>query len=249
MQEGVIMIREFEGIIVTETTYGESSKIINVLTKDAGIIGIMAKGAKKLKSVLRSSTSKFTLGIFNVYYHENKLSTLISVDVIDPLLNIKTNIVKIGYMTYIVELAYQTARQNTDNAIYKILKSTILKIEAGLNPTIMTNILELKMLEFLGVGIDLDKCIKCGNSTNILTISGDSGGYLCKDCRTNEIIYDEKTVKMFRLYYYVDIDSITDLKISFSVVENINQILTEYYDRFTGLYLKSKEFLKNVVEE
>lgn len=242
------MIREFEGIIVSETPYGESSKIINILTKEDGIIGVMAKGAKKIKSPLRVSTAKFTLGCFNVYYHKDKLSTLVSADVIEPLLNIKTDIVKIGYLTYIVELAYQTAKQNTDNNIYSILKATILKIESGMDPIIMTNILELKMLDYLGVGIDLDKCIKCGSKTNIVTISGDEGGYICSDCRTNEIIYGEKTIKMFRLYYYVDISSISDLKISKEVVDNINMILTEYYDRFTGLYLKSKEFLKSVVE-
>lgn len=241
------MIKEFEGIVLSETPYGESSKIINVLTMDNGLIGIMAKGAKKLKSRLRIGTEKFTLGIFNVYYHENKLSTLVSADIIDPLKNIKTDIVKIGYLTYICELAYQTAKQNTSKEIYKILKSTILKIESGLNPEIMTNILEIKMLEFLGVGIDFDKCIKCGNNTDIITISGDAGGYLCKDCRTNELLYDEKTIKMFRAYYYVDIESISDLKISSEVSENINRILSDYYDRFTGLYLKSKDFLKEIV--
>lgn len=240
------MIREFEGIVVSETPYSESSKIINILTKDEGIIGVMAKGAKRIKSPLRVATEKFTLGTFNVYYHKDKLSTLVSADVIRPLRNIKTDIVKIGYLTYVVELAYQTAKQNADANIYAILKSTILKMEEGLNPMIMTNILELKMLDYLGVGIDLSKCIKCGNRTNIVTISGDEGGYICSDCRTNEILYGEKTVKMFRLYYYVDIDSITDLKISDEVTENINKILTEYYDRFTGLYLKSKEFLKSV---
>lgn len=241
------MIREFEGIIVSETPYGESSKIINILTKDAGIIGVMAKGAKKIKSPLRVSTEKFTLGVFNVYYHKDKLSTLVSADILNPLLNIKTDIVKIGYLTYIVELAHQTAKQNSDDNIYSILASTILKIEEGLDPMIMTNILEVKMLDYLGVGIDLDKCIKCGNTSNIITISGDEGGYICADCRSNEPIYSDKTIKMFRLYYYVDINSITDLKISEEVVNNINMILTEYYDRFTGLYLKSKEFLKSVV--
>lgn len=242
------MVREFEGIIVSETPYGESSKIINILTKDDGIIGVMAKGAKKIKSPLRVSTEKLTLGIFNVYYHKDKLSTLVSADIINPLLNIKTDIVKIGYLTYIVELAYQTAKQNDDANIYQILKSTILKIEEGLDPRIMTNILELKMLDYLGVGIDLDKCIKCGDSKNILTISGDEGGYICKNCHTNEPIYSEKTIKMFRLYYYVDINSITDLKISEEVVENIDTILKEYYSRFTGLYLKSKEFLKSITQ-
>lgn len=242
------MIREFEGIIVSETAYGESSKILNILTKDSGIIGVMAKGAKKIKSKFRNSTEKFTLGIFNVYYHENKLSTLISADIIDPLTNIKSDIVKIGYLTYISELSYQTAKQNSNNDIYKILKSTILKIEEGLNPEVMTNILELKMLDYLGVKIDLDRCIKCGTTKDIITISGDAGGYLCKNCRTNELIYGEKTIKMFRLYYYVDIDSVSDLKISDEVIDNINSILTDYYDRFTGLYLKSKEFLKEVAK-
>jgi len=240
------MIREFEGIILSETPYGESSKIINVLTKDAGLIGIMAKGAKKIKSKLRVGTEKFTIGKFNVYYHENKLSTLVSADILEPLKNIKTDIIKIGYLTYICELVYQTVKQNTSNEIYKILISAILKIENGLEPDVITNILEIKMLEYLGVGIDFDKCIKCGDNTHIITISGDAGGYLCSECREKEIIYDEKTIKMFRAYYYVDIDSIKELKISKEVAENINRILSDYYERFTGLYLKSKEFLKQV---
>lgn len=241
------MVRQFEGIIVSETPYSESSKILNILTNDSGIIGVMAKGAKRIKSPFRVSTEKFTLGTFNVYYHEDKLSTLVSADIINPLLNIKTDIIKIGYLTYIIELAYQVAKQNTDNNIYKILKSTILKIESGLNPKIMTNILELKMLDYLGVGIDLNKCIKCGNTKNILTISGDEGGYICSNCRTNEMLYSEKTVKMFRLYYYVDIDSITDLKVSDEVINDIDIILAEYYERFTGLYLKSKKFLDSII--
>lgn len=242
------MIREFEGIILTETPYGESSKILNILTSDNGLIGVMAKGAKRIKSKFRSSTQKMTLGIFNVYYHEDKLSTLISVDVINPLINTKSDIVKIGYLTYICDLAYQTAKQNNSNNIYKILKSAILKIEDNFDPKIITNILELKMLDYLGVGIDLDKCIRCGTTKDIITISGDAGGYLCKNCRVDEPIYSIKTIKMFRLYYYVDIDSISDLKISDEVVNDIDTILTDYYDRFTGLYLKSKKFLDEIAK-
>ncbi len=240
------MIREFEGIIVSVTPYGETSKILNVLTKDLGIVGVMAKGAKSMKSRFRSVTEKFTIGVFSVYYHEGKLSTLIQADVTEPLVNIKKDIVKIGYLTYIVELAHQTAKQNQDNHIYRVLISTIKKIDEGLDPMIMTNILELKMLDYLGVGIDLDRCIKCGNTKDIITINGDAGGYICKNCRTNEEIYDIKTIKMFRMYYYVEVDSISDLKVSAEVASNINKILTDYYDRYTGLYLKSKEFLNSI---
>ena len=45
---------EVEGIVVSETPYSESSKIINIITKEMGLIGVMAKGANKLKSKLIS---------------------------------------------------------------------------------------------------------------------------------------------------------------------------------------------------
>ena len=82
-------MNEIEGIIVSELSYGETSKIINVLTRDHGIIGIMAKGAKTVKSKLRSVTLKLTYVVFYVTYKENKLYILKGVDVKDSFKNIK----------------------------------------------------------------------------------------------------------------------------------------------------------------
>ena len=52
------MIKSVDGIVVSETNYGETSKIINILTKE-GIIGIIAKGARSIKSPLRIYAQKF----------------------------------------------------------------------------------------------------------------------------------------------------------------------------------------------
>ena len=46
----------------------------------------------------------------------------------------------------------------------------------------------------------------------------------------------EKTLKMLGMYYLVDINTITDLKISDKVIKNINYFVNAYYDRYTGLY-------------
>ena len=43
------MIKNVTGIVVSEVPYKEKSKILNVLTQD-GIIGIVSKGCKNLKS-------------------------------------------------------------------------------------------------------------------------------------------------------------------------------------------------------
>lgn len=240
------MISEVEGLIVKETPYGDSSKIIQVLTKEYGIISIMCKGAKSMKSKLRSLTMRFTYGIFHIYYKENKLSTLITVDIIDNLTNIKNDITLISYMTYLTELTTQVVKQGNDKEVYDEFINGILKINNNLDPLVITNILEIKYLPYLGVGLNLDSCAKCGSTNNIVTIDGDAGGYLCSNCQVQERIVSPKTIKMLRMYYYVDIKSITELNISNDVKEEINFFLNKYYDRYTGLYLSSKEFLKTI---
>ena len=46
------MLKTIRGVVVSETPYQENSKILNILTRD-GIIGVLSKGSKKLKSPLR----------------------------------------------------------------------------------------------------------------------------------------------------------------------------------------------------
>lgn len=242
------MLTEVQGIIISETNYGETSKIINIITKD-GIIGAIAKGSKGLKSPLRSYTQKFTFGNFWVYKKENKLSIIKSVDVINELSNIKKDIVLISYLSYISDLTHQIMKQTGETELYNIYIDSILKINEGLNPIVICNIFELKALDYLGVGINLHSCSKCDICTDIITIDPDIGGYLCKKCYTNEIIYDEKTIKMLRMYYLVEISTISDLKISKEVINNINKFINTYYDRYTGLYLKSKKFLEEITNQ
>ncbi len=240
------MLTEVEGFIFSETPYGETSKIIQVFTKEYGLIGIMCKGAKSLKSKYRATTLKLTYAKFNIYYKENKLSTFASADIINPLKNIKGDIVLISYISYIVELTNQVLKQTDYNNVYNDFINTILKIEDGLDPLVLTNILELKYLAFLGVGFNLDSCVECGNTTHIATISPDKGGFICSNCLTNETVVDSKVIKMIRMYYYVQIDSIKELKINEDIKNIINHFLDNYYERYTGLYLNSKDFLKSL---
>jgi len=240
------MISKFEGIIITETPYGDNSKIINILTKDHGLIGIMCQNVKSIKNPLRTKTLKFTYGLFHINYNKNKLSKLIDVDIIDNFSNIKSNIELISYVSYITDLTYQVAKQNSSSIIYDLYLSTIKKMNEGKNPLILTNILELKYLEYLGVGLNLSSCIKCGNKTNIVTLDPDEGGYICQDCYTNEVLLSPKSLKLIRMYYLIEIGSISDIKIQVNTANEINYFLDKYYERYTGIYLKSKDFLKRI---
>ena len=240
------MLEEVEGIILTERDYKESSKILNVLTKKYGMIGVIAKGAKSLKSDLRSVSGKLTYGIFYLYYKEGKLSTLMSVDVLDSFKHIKKDISAISFASYLLELTEQVMKQSYRDEIYDLLIAGLKKMNEGFDPMVITNIVELKYLEFLGVMPILDACSICGSKTNITTLSSDKGGYICKNCYTKEPIVDEKTIKLIRLFYYVDLSKISKLDVSNKVKNEINRFLDDYYERYTGLYLKSKNFIKTL---
>ena len=240
------MLEKVEGIVLKETPYGDTSKIINVLTKEHGIIGLICKGAMSLKSPLRSVTMKLSYGYFNLYYKKDKLSILVSVDIINDFKNIRSDIFKISYASYLTDLVSQVLKGVKEDNIYSDYIETLKKIEEGKDPLIMTNILEVKLLDYLGVGINVTSCISCGNKKEIVTLSSERGGLICKNCYKGERIMPLSIIKVINMYYLVDIKSISKLNIKDNIKEEINNFLTSYYDDYTGLYLKSKDFLKTI---
>lgn len=234
-----------EGFVVTSIPYKENSKILNILTPNYGIIGVISKGCKKLKSKLRNISERFAYGTFYMYYKENGLSILIDGDIKNYFENIKSDIVKISYLSYITELTTGVYKESNSIEVYNMFVNGILKLEEGLNPKVISNILEIQYLEYLGINLNLNECIKCGNQKGI-TISLSKGGYICSKCRTNEQIYNEKVIKMLRLYYYVDISKITEMNIDDNIINTIDDILNEYYDEYSGIHPKSRKFLKEI---
>ena len=239
------MIENVEGIILNTRNYNDTSKIIDIFTKEYGVIGVIAKGCKSLKSNLRSVTDKLTYATFTIYYKKDKLSILTEASVINNFNNIKKSIEKISYASYLLDLTNQVYKQCNSTDLYSLLISGLIKINEDFNPLILTNIIELKYLNYLGVMPSLDSCVVCG-SKNVVTLSPDKGGYLCKNCLTDEPKSTEKAIKLVRMYFYVDIDKISKLDLSKDVVAEVNNFIDSYYDRYTGLYLKSKNFLKNL---
>ena len=240
-------MKDVLGIILKERDYGESSKILDVLTKEYGIIGVISKGSKKLKSTLSGVSTKLTYGTFHIYYKEDKLSTLTGVDIINPFINLKKNIINIGYATYLSDLVFQVSKQSIKyDEIFDLFTNALIKINDNYDPLVITNIVELKLLTYLGVEPVLDKCARCGRLTDIVTLSTDKNGLICKKCIEKEKIVDKRTIKFIRMYYYLDISKITKIEMDSKIKNEIDDFLDDYYSNHTGLYLNSKKFISDL---
>lgn len=240
-------MKDVLGIILKERDYGESSKILDVLTKEYGIIGVISKGSKKLKSTLSGVSTKLTYGTFHIYYKEDKLSTLTGVDIINSFINLKKNIINIGYATYLSDLVFQVSKQSIKyDEIFDLFTNALIKINDNYDPLVITNIVELKLLTYLGVEPVLDKCARCGRLTDIVTLSTDKNGLICKKCIEKERIVDKRTIKFIRMYYYLDISKITKIEMDSKIKNEIDDFLDDYYSNHTGLYLNSKKFISDL---
>ena len=237
---------QVEGIIVKEVMYQESSKILTLFTKEYGMIGVLARGCRSPKSKLRGVSMRLTYGIFYLSYKNNGLSTLTQVDVLNPFSHMLMDIEKISYATYLLELTEQVAKESSDPALFELFKNTLLKIEEGLDPEVLTMILEVQYLSSLGVSLCTSCCTICGNTSHIRTISVDAGGFLCDACYRGEKLYSEKFLQLIRMFSLVDIAKISKLSIQDAMKKELRDFLEYYYEKYTGLYLKSRNFLKNL---
>lgn len=239
------MYKKIEGIVISEYPFEESSKTIKIFTRD-GIVSVIAKGAKKLKSPFFSVTSKLSYGVFDVVYKENGLSKLVDADILNDYRNIKKDIVKTSYATYVTELITKVYKHEGNSGIFDLYVQSLDKIGEGYDPLVIADILRLKLLDYLGIKPIIDRCVECGNTTDIATISSYYGGYICKHCLRNEKIVSVKTISLVRGLYYVDISKIKKLDIDNETRKELDEFIDDYYERYSGIYLKSKIFLEAV---
>ena len=137
-----------KGIVLTETPYSETSKILNVLTEDYGLIGVISKGCKVLKSKLRGVSNKMNYCEYTINYKENGLSTLIEGCNINSFKNIYVDMKKATYAFYLMDLVSQVLKENNSKDIYSLLVNALIKINDGLSPELITDIVEIKLLDY-----------------------------------------------------------------------------------------------------
>jgi len=225
-----------EGIILNETNYGETSKILNILTKEHGYISVISKGCRSIKSKLRGISMKLVYGEFTINYKQTGISNLIEGNICNSLKNIMMDFNKMKYASISVNLVKSILKENNDKSLFNILKNSLLKINDNFNPKLIYMILSVKLLDYLGVKPDFNSCINCGNN-NILTFDLSIPGSICKNCYHDTYLFQSNTLKLLKLFQVADIEKIDKLNISNTkVIKDLEFFLKEYYDSYTGIY-------------
>lgn len=234
-----------KGIVISETNYSETSKILNILTEDYGLIGVIAKGSRNIKNKLRGVSNKMNYCEYTISYKEKGLSTLIEGNTLNSFKNIYLDMKKALYSFFLMDLFSQVLKENNNKKLFSLLESSLIKINDGLNEKLICIIIEIKLLEYLGVSLNMECCNICGRVDEFLTVSINDGGIICKNCYHDGYVFNDKTLKLFLLLAKVDLSKIKKLELTDdNAFKEIDKFLDEYYNFYTGIYLNKKEKLE-----
>ncbi|GEK35225.1 DNA repair protein RecO [Kurthia sibirica] len=240
------MLNKLEGIVLKNRPYGESNKVVILMTEEAGKIAVMARGAKKPSSRLAGISQLFMHGIFLVQKGKG-MGTMQQGEAIDSMRHIQADIEATAYASYIVEMIDRLVENDKPEPFaFNLLKQALHAIEEGYDPEAISMFVEWKMLPYTGVQPTLSQCASCGAVDGEFAFSFDQGGFLCHRCfhRDPYIIRLTPTqLKLIRMFYMTPIDQIGKLELKKDTKRFIKNIVGTIYEEKAGMRFKSKSFI------
>ena len=243
------MLHKWEGIILKARAYGESNKIVTLMTREAGKVACMARGAKKPTSRLAGVTQPFVHGSFLVQ-RTTGMGTLQQGEHFNTMRHIQTDIMATAYASYLAELVDRLIEESgPEPYAFEVLLQGLNAIEEGHDPEAIALFVDWKMLPYAGVQPILHACAGCGAVDGEFAFSFPQGGFLCHRCFHLDpyiIRLSPTQLKLIRMFYTVPIEQVGKLELKPQTKQFIKKIVTTIYEEQTGIRLKSRNFIEQL---
>ena len=243
------MLYRAEGIVIRSMDYGEGNKIITLCTETAGKVGILVRGAKKVKSRHAALTQLFTYGEYAYFRNGTGLGTLNAGEIIESHHVLREDLYKAAYSSYACELLDRVLQDEETGAFwFHQLKACLSALEEEKDPQIIINLYEMKILQAAGYGPELNVCISCGRERedDAYAFSPRLGGVLCRHCKHLDppaLELSAKTLKLLRLFARLDLRRLGNVDVKDSTKTELKTVMRSLMDIQLGLRLKSQHFL------
>ncbi len=121
------MLVTTESIVLRSRKQGDTSKIVSLYTLDFGLVDVIAKGAREMKSKFGSSLEPFTCSKVSFYKKDGRdLYLLAKAETALALRNLRTDLDHIEAATKVAELLLRSQHHEECHPdLYKLIKETL----------------------------------------------------------------------------------------------------------------------------
>jgi DNA repair protein RecO (recombination protein O) len=174
------------GVVLRTVDYGESDRVVALLTAERGKVSAFARGARASRRRFGGALEPFTLVRAEARTRAGaELLTLLSVDVERAFASIRGDLARIACAGYACELARELVRDHEPHPeLLALLVAYLGRLDAGPARPAALRAFELGALGAAGFMPRLDACARCGGplAGERLRFDAAQGGALCEGC-------------------------------------------------------------------
>ncbi|UEX91089.1 DNA repair protein RecO [Staphylococcus ratti] len=245
------MLLKQNGIIIKAVDYGESDRIITVLNEYGAKIPIMVRRAKKIKSGYQATTQPFVKALF-IYNKFRGMGTLNSVDVINLNYDIRMDIFTNSYASLCLEVIERSIEnEEVEKGMYQLLNFALDRINEGVSPQLIANIVMLKCLPRYGITLELERCV-ISHSSDAKTFSAYSfkyNGVISKQMQHHDehaVPLSNKTLYITNLLQHLTLTQINTLRIHQDIIDEMSMFILMLYKEYVGMFFKSQRLINQL---
>jgi DNA repair protein RecO (recombination protein O) len=174
-------------IVLHALNYSESSRILRLATRDAGVQSVMARGARASQRRFGSAVDLFAEGEVQYELRSGRdLHTLARFDVVRSRLELGTSLERFEGASALAEVMLRVAADDDTPAdAFDALRDGLDAIATAPEPAVECVRAIWRLLASVGFTPALDACVGCDRALDAesdVAFSAESGGVLCDTC-------------------------------------------------------------------
>ncbi|UQS83544.1 DNA repair protein RecO [Bombilactobacillus thymidiniphilus] len=243
--------QQFEGLVLRSQSYRDNDQMVWLMTADFGIKTFLIRGVKKQTSKKRYLGLPFSYGTYQGTINSQGFSYLID-GTTQQLEQVSQDIQLNAYITYINDLILRAFGSQiiTTQWFQQIVQAEKL-IDQGLDPEIITNIMEIQFLQPFGVTPNLQNCVICGEKTGLFDYSLVLSGILCQKHWSQDehrLHLQPKVISYLRWFKQVDLFQVGGIKVPSKTKLQLRKTIDLIYNDSVSVYPKSKKFIDQMYQ-
>ena len=248
----LLAIVDANGIVTKETKYGDSSRILTVITKNLGKISVLAGSVRRGKSGLLTATSIFSYSHFTLFKSvSSSLYKLNEGELITAFSSLRESLEKMAFASYICDVTNSIIQEYAEDTeqFELLLRCLYMLSKNDANHEKIKAIFEFRTLTITGLLPNLSCCGQCGSVSEISAINPLDGSVCCKNCLSDNPSSYPINKSILSAISYI---SVADEKkiFSFDMSDNAIKYLSELGEKCVSILLdknfKTLEYLRRV---
>ena len=168
------------GLVLRETIYKDSSKILTVLTASEGKLTVTARGALRKNSRMAAPTQLLAFSEMTLFQSRDRW-TLTEAQSIELFSGLRSDIELLSLGSYFAELAEAVTDEDSPNPeiLSLCLNALFVAGEEGSNPALVKAAYETRLMALSGFAPAVSHCAACGRDDITAPLLDIIGGTVC----------------------------------------------------------------------